>query len=45
MDLFLTATTQPVLAIQISTILLIAGAICAVIAIISLGMKKRPSNA
>ncbi len=45
MDLFLTATTQPVLAIQISTILLIAGAICAVIAIISLVMKKRPSNA
>lgn len=45
MGIFLTDTIQPVLAIQISTILLIAVAICAVAAIIVLVVKKRPSKA
>lgn len=45
MNLPLFTAVRPVLAIQISTILLIAGAVCAVIAIIGIVMRKRPAKA
>lgn len=45
MDMLPLAMVRPILAVQISTILLIAGAICAVAAIIALIVKRRPSQA
>lgn len=45
MNMLLLAAIRPVLAIQISTILLIAGVICAVIAVVSILMRKKSSKA
>ena len=45
MNMLLLAAIRSVLAIQISTILLIAGVICAVIAVVSILMRKKSSKA
>lgn len=45
MNMLLLAAIRPVLAIQISTILLIAGVICAVIAVVSILMRKKSPKA